>query len=482
MEQTIKFDAILKEELKIRQKLKKINDNEASHFVKGNFRSNIFNLKTYLTDKAAKDQILYIPVNVVSMIGTGFADFVIGDGIDVEIDDETAQAKRNEIAEDNGFNDIIYNMAVDQSVYGYGNMRVRKDDNEAIILEQIPFEYYYPVLEDVFLGEKPTKVNIVSVQGTDPLVKKQKAKVQSYTRQSGTTWLIEYGLYVADGTGNYKLEKEYAPSETIDFLNIYTVHNKKNGGKTLGVSDFVDALDLIEEVNDRLTQISVQFVKHLNAKLSLPEGVKSFLQDKDKKVDDLEVFVHRQGEHPAQYIENNNYLMSEALDYLDKILRLICATLQAPPAFLWLEENGGAEKVEALKIRMIRFLKKVQRKKAGFENMIKVMVKDTIKFAGIDTEISVEVKFADQDLRDDQVTFENYIKMFDSKLLSKKSAIGYLMDWDTAMVDKELEEIQKETEINKDNFLANGANPDTVPTDKKTNPTDNNGNLDPNNK
>lgn len=131
---------------------------------------------------------------------------------------------------------------------------------------------------------------------------------------------------------------------------------------------------------------------------------------------------------------------------------------------------------------MIRFLKKVQRKKAGFENMIKVMVKDTIKFAGIDTEISVEVKFADQDLRDDQVTFENYIKMFDSKLLSKKSAIGYLMDWDSDMVEKELEEIQKETEINKDNFLANGANPDTVPTDKKTNPTDNNGNLDPNNK
>lgn len=151
MEQTIKFDDVIKQELKLRNTLKKIADNDASHFIKGNFRSKLFNIKTYITDKAVKDQVLYIPINVVSMIGTGFADFVIGDGVDVEIDVETAQEKWNEIAEKNDFNDIIYNMAIDQSIYGYGNMRVRKDLEDEIILEQIPFEYYFPVLEGVFL-------------------------------------------------------------------------------------------------------------------------------------------------------------------------------------------------------------------------------------------------------------------------------------------------------------------------------------------
>jgi hypothetical protein len=53
-------------------------------------------------------------------------------------------------------------------------------------------------------------------------------------------------------------------------------------------------LDLLEEVNDRFTQISVQFIKHLNSKISLPEWVSALLQNKEKKIQNLEVFVHRQ--------------------------------------------------------------------------------------------------------------------------------------------------------------------------------------------
>lgn len=482
MEQTIKFDDVIKQELKLRNTLKKIADNDASHFIKGNFRSKLFNIKTYITDKAVKDQVLYIPINVVSMIATGFADFVIGDGVDVEIDNGTAQEKWNEIAENNDFNDIIYNMAVDQSIYGYGNMRVRKDLDDEIILEQIPFEYYFPVLEGVFLWELPEKVHIVSVKGTSSIVatQSQEAKIQTYTRLPEGKVLIEYGTYKGDNVnGEWKLQAEYQPSEILDFYNIYGVHNKKGGGKTLWVSDFVDTLDLIEEVNDRLTQISVQFIKHLNAKLSLPEGIKSMLDDKQKNIQNLEVFVHRAGEQPAQYIENNNYLMDDAMKYLDKLLRLICATLQAPPSFLALEENGGAEKVEALKIRLIRFLKKINRKQGKFENMIKRMVKDTMVFAGINDEISVEVKFSDSDLKDDQVAFENYLKMFESKLLSKKSAIWYMLDRDENMVNDEIEEIDKETEANMEKMPIVDPNkdpnaPEKKPEDKKP--------LDPNNK
>lgn len=431
-------------ELKLGKTIKKVYENDASHFIKWNFRSDVFNIKSHLTKKKAKDQVLYIPLNVVSMMWGGFADFVVWDGVSIKIDDKAAQERRDEIAESCDFDDVLYNTIVEQSVYGFGNMRLRKTEDEEVVIEQIPREYYKPDLWGLFLGQQPKTYHIISVESDIKEVSAKKvAMITTYSKQENGTRLIERGYYTQTLQWERRLKEELW-SETMDFLNLYRIDNRRIWSRFLWVSDFVDCMDLLEEINDRLTQISVQFIKHLSSKLSLPEGIQYLLKDKKKQVSDLDVFVHRQWEQPAQYIENQNHLMSDSLKYLDKLLRLMSALTQSHPSFFGLDDWGAAEKVEALRIRLGRFLKKVKRKQTKAKVVVSKIVKDALKLDGIETEISVDVKFTDDMLKDLDAIIERYTKLFETNMLSKRTALSEMFDRDDDMIDEELEKIANE--------------------------------------
>jgi hypothetical protein len=201
------------------------------------------------------------------------ADYLIGDGIEIAIDNEEAQKKWNEIAHANNFDQLVYNISLMNGIYGYAILRARKDEEQQIILEEIPYDYYFPQVEGLFLGEEPRVIYLISkINETLNAQVQSKAKIQSYTKLENGKRLIEYGLFKVSLDGcQYTLEQELAPAEQLDFLNIYRFDNRKTSNKYLGISDYCDVLDLLEEVNDRFTQISVQFIKHLNSKISLPE-------------------------------------------------------------------------------------------------------------------------------------------------------------------------------------------------------------------
>lgn len=446
MQQKITLDNIVTAEVSRRSKFQKIYENEASHFVVWTYKSNVFNIKSYLSDKLEKDEYLYLTVNLLSLMANTTADYLIGDGIEISIDNEQAQEKWKEIADNNTLDELLYNIALTSGIYGYAIIRTRKDDEGNIVLEEIPYDYYYPQIEWLFLGEEPRVIYLISkINETLNSQVQSKAKIQSYTKQPNGKRLIEYGLYKVSLDGvQYTLETELAPPEQIDFLNMYRFDNRKASNKYLWISDYGDVLDLLEEVNDRFTQISVQFIKHLNSKISLPEWVSALLQNKDKKVQNLEVFVHRQGEQPAQYIENHNSLIPEAQNYIDKILKLIGAITQIPISFFWFEEAGGAEKVEALRIRLTRFLKKIQRKQRVLELTLIKLVKQTLVFAGVEWEFSVDIKFSDAMLKDLQQNTQMYIDLYNASLVSQHTAIANIFNRDDEMVTKEFKRMNDE--------------------------------------
>ena len=446
MQSTITIDSIITKEIKHRTLFHKIYTNETSHFVLGTFKANVFNIKSYLSNTSQKDEYLYLSVNLLSLMANTTADYIIWDGIHIAIDNEEAKNKRQEISMNNNFDELIYNIALNVGIYGYAVLRTRKDEDQTIVIEEIPYDYYYPQIEGLFLWEQPNTIYLIShINETLNSTIQSKAKIQTYSKQSNGTWLIEYGLYTVnlDGT-NYTFEKELAPAETLDFLNIYRFDNKKIGSSYLWSSDYGDVLDLLEEVNDRFTQVSVQFIKHLNSKISLPEWVSALLQNKDKKIQNLEVFVHRQGEQPAQYIENNNSLIPEAQTYIDKILKLIGAITQIPISFFGFEEAGGAEKVEALRIRLTRFLKKIQRKQRMMELVLKKLVKETLQFAGIQWDYVIDVTFSDAMLKDLQQNTQMYIDLYTNSLVSQETAIWQIFSRDQDMVQQELTRIKQE--------------------------------------
>lgn len=446
MQQSINLDPIITNEIKHRSTFHKIYTNQTSHFVLGTFKAQVFNIKSYLSSNNTKDEYLYLSVNLLSLMANTTADYLIGDGIQIDINNEQAKAKRDEIAHDNNFDELIYNIALNVWIYGYAVLRTRKDDNEEIVIEEIPYDYYYPQIEGLFLGEQPKIIYLIShINETLNSTIQSKAKIQTYTKQDNGSRLIEYGLYTVTLDGSaYTLEQELATPETLEFLNIYRFDNKRIGGKHLWISDYGDVLDLLEEVNDRFTQISVQFIKHLNSKLSLPEWVSALLQNKEKKIQNLEVFVHRQWEQPAQYIENHNSLIPEAQNYVDKILKLIWAITQIPISFFGFEETGGAEKVEALRIRLTRFLKKIQRKQRMMELILRKLVKETLTFAGITWDYTVDIKFSDAMLKDLQQNTQMYIDLYNTSLVSQETAIGQIFSRDAIMVQQEVDRIKQE--------------------------------------
>lgn len=456
MDQKIKISQNFLENQKITDKIKRISDNEWSHFVKWTFRADVFNIKSYLTDNKKKDEILYIPYNVVALGSGWFADFVIGDWVEVEINDDNAQSVWNDIASNNGFNEIVYDMAIEQSQYWYSVAKIRKDEDGDVIIDQIPYEYFVPVFEGLYLWDDIKKIHIISKNVVQSKSWQDKARITTIRPKTDEEWienkdwlyLIETGIYEKNGISSEWNLTEEELTEEIEFKNFYIVNNKKKGDKMLWISDYIDAFDLIEEINDRLTQVSVQFIKHLGSKISVPFAMRKFLEDQKIDMDALSVLVHKDGEQPAKYIENTNYLISDALDYIDKILRFIGAVIQIPNSFLWVEESGWAEKVEALKLRMIRFLKKVKRKQLMFTKNLKEIVKDSLKLAGVEWEFDITIKYSDEDLTDAETLAERYIEMFDKKLLSKESAIGYLMNWDKKSVVKEIKIIDAETQKN----------------------------------
>jgi hypothetical protein len=112
MQKSINLDPIITKEIKHRSTFHKIYTNQTSHFVLGTFKAQVFNIKSYLSSSNTKDEYLYLSVNLLSLMANTTADYLIGDGIQIDINNEQAKVKRDEIAHNNNFDELIYNVAL----------------------------------------------------------------------------------------------------------------------------------------------------------------------------------------------------------------------------------------------------------------------------------------------------------------------------------------------------------------------------------
>jgi hypothetical protein len=190
-------------------------------------------------------------------------------------------------------------------------------------------------------------------------------------------WEGNYGeVYEYDESRKLtRLLEEAKSTEVLDFLPMFlfnndledkneTIDNTKNFDKYGNIpylfnqSDYVDLAELIEEINDRNSQISVEFIKNLTSKMSLP---KSFIEAENLKkkkeemqrekqetpntkpngryenslADNPDFYIHEDGETPAQYITKDSSLLQIAINNrLDQLIRYISAVSAVPVSSL----------------------------------------------------------------------------------------------------------------------------------------------------
>lgn len=107
-------------------------------------------------------------------------------------------------------------------------------------------------------------------------------------------------------------------------------------------SDYVDLADFLQELNDRGSQISVEFIKNLTSKISVPAGFRDAqtmeaLKNGDKKAfaKNPDYLVHNPGEEPARYITKDaNYVQVSITDYIPYLLKMIGFIASIPAALL----------------------------------------------------------------------------------------------------------------------------------------------------
>jgi hypothetical protein len=121
-------------------------------------------------------------------------------------------------------------------------------------------------------------------------------------------------------------------------------------------SDYVDIIDIVQDINDRQSQISVEFIKHLGSKISLPKSyfdtmknlrMGELLKGKDdgneamnaisSTIDNFDYITHGDGESPAQYITKDSGMLEKAFTKIERDIRAISTFTAIPIYMLGLE-------------------------------------------------------------------------------------------------------------------------------------------------
>lgn len=429
----------------------------------------LFGIKDYFKDETAKERKLYLTVNMPALITDFFADMQIGDGIVIDSSNEEQQKAIVDIAERNELDELAYDLAQDQSKYGYGVVRVRAQDDKAVIEDLDPSEYFPEYDNRDVRNMNPMKVTIASWI-KDPYGKYKHDLIYKtiYERtrapeEDQDTISVRYELRVAkidrtedknlkDNPNYTKLYPELleAPEvlEWTDRIPVWEIANLKSRKNRKGKSDYKDVVGLIQEINDRFTHISIQLIKHLNAKIAIAAGGLS-----DEEGDEAVTRTHEvdfievgEGEITPQYVESKNPLIDMAMKFIDKLSVQALSITKVPPEILHIEGvSGGNMKVEAMKIRQYPTIRKIERKQKTMRSVLVSVLETCMALEGSEGELQpINLDFVDAMPEDKTMQVNQMVERKMAGLISTKSAIERLDDLTPDEAQAEIDRIQAE--------------------------------------
>jgi hypothetical protein len=426
--------------------------------------SKVFKLKSYFEEDKKKRTLLYLAYNVGQIISLTAADFLFGEQLKIQTNEpegkKLLEDKINKIVQNNYLDEKLYQSSVMQDVAGFAVFLVRQKDKTAVI-EEIPYDNYFPNNEGIRLGEDPKEVVIASyVDLINPKNDKKETFIykQIHTIE-GEEGKIRYELWstTSDMKQSEKVELsiyaegiEEEETTGLDYIPVFQIDNFKTVKERFGISTYESVMNLFEEINDRITQISVQLIKHLNAKVAVGEGV---LDKKGEMESDQDVFVVEKGDVVPQYITNSNPLIEEGFKQIETILKHICTVTQTPTSFLGLDEQGGAEKVETVKIRMAAFLKKIKRKQRSYEAKLVDIFKTALFFEGTKKwpeDLDIDFTWDYGLPRDYLKEAQTHQVLVESGIESVETAVREYKGWDGEALQNEMNRINEGLSMSKE--------------------------------
>lgn len=364
------------------------------------YRGNFGLVLRYFRSQKEKENQLEVVQNVAGMLSRIFGDLMFTEDVKVRVTDKGLQERVDEFLIRNNAQNKFHESALTQSYAGKAYFEMYLKDGLAYICELNPANVY-PQYDSMFAYGEPRSI-IISWECEISKEKYRFIKTHS-------VGLITYELRKIKTSGEDVGHADLAildPNlpeweETgLDYIPVYTINNVKSGREVEGLSDYDDLLSLFEELTRNQSQIATQLKKHADAKMAVPPGV---LDEHGRvRVESTEMFEVPSGAEDGmvipQYIVNGNPLLDSAFREQEKLIEAIARVAEVSTLLMDWNISGGAERVGALKLRLLRTMSKVKRKLRPYRSGIRDMTVDAMKWEGIAPNLTmkdVTVEFGD---------------------------------------------------------------------------------------
>jgi hypothetical protein len=173
----------------------------------------------------------------------------------------------------------------------------------------------------------------------------------------------------------------------LDELPVETANTQKTPLERFGRGSLQKVKTLLNTLDDRMTQVNIEFLKHLNALIEVPETAVTREKDGSVQRKKIEVILTKGGDLPSRYVTDENPLIEQAFVDMEKCLRQIAKRTLIPDAFFIDDEKGGVESVEALRTRFMAFLRRLDGDGAIAEQCIRDILRVAMKIEGKKTDV-----------------------------------------------------------------------------------------------
>lgn len=439
------------------------------------YHSNVFHESIGRLDRA-KDT-LYISVNLAGIICKKSADFLFGEEIKITAglgDDTPEQKAFDRFMEQNHLNILLYESALSNAYAGDSFIKVRYGqefggelppelDTHRVIIENLDAERVFP--ETVMWDKNKIKVFHVAVPYYDSNQKQWFLNVESHS--AGQIFYHQYTLSPLYTNRNGEVErwsidgvveKSFAVVNTgVPIPLVVHIPNLATADEWQGIDDLTELHPLLDEINNRLSQIADILDKHSNPAMAVPSGLLGTDEDGNAEfrvaVDKVFEVMGKDDVVP-QYITWNGQL-NEAFQELDRLIDLVLTTSEIPAVALGRGDSGtSGSSGLAIKWRMNSLLAKINRKRQYYQKGLKQIfytaqkLEEVLGIANYDLTIPV-IEFKDG-LPIDEMEQANImqVRTGGTKTMSQKTAIMKLNNMTEEQAEAEIQRIKEEEEAN----------------------------------
>lgn len=479
---------VTQEFVKSREKFSNVYYNKQSVFTDW-VRKETFLLKTKHTKSKTKDTLLYIPVNLSKIICTAYTDYIIGWWLKISDMDFLKDLESNI-----NLSKILYDTILKSCFVWYWIIRVRHTSNtnsikiEDIKIDKIPTRNYYPNFDWLNIWEWIERIkehNIISeVEENENWKVSIYLYVDNYKKEDNKRI---YTKTKYKTSSNYKDEFKFwlwrqfewwieLKNEYLEYLPLFIFSNSETNEEDEGsnwndifwLSDLDWIMELLQEYNDRYSQVSVEFIKHLNSSMSIPERLKRNIDTNKKrdivrqknwetletieedtgfKIDNVDkVFVHWQNEQPAHYL-SKNIEIEKAIVRLEKVVRDISSIKSIPLQFFnWKDDNAQETTATGILYGRDRFNKVIIQKQNSIRQELKklfayinYLVNNNYEFMDID--------FVDPSPVDKSLQADYFIKLKNAWIISDDEIMKWLFWRDEERIWEEISKIRDSEKI-----------------------------------